>query len=104
MSFAYLDKMVYHRNNYKLLCEVPFMKVSVLLAALGLAGCLTACAPKTPDTLRQPATAESAAPTAAPAATAHTAAAQPPAPVGNLKNTGARAGRNKPEKTPPIGD
>ncbi len=26
------------------------MKVSVLLAALGLAGCLTACAPKTPDT------------------------------------------------------
>ena len=54
--------MVYHRNNYKLLCEVPFMKVSVLLAALGLAGCLTACAPKTPDTLRQPATAESAAP------------------------------------------
>lgn len=46
------------------------MKVSVLLAALGLAGCLTACAPKTPDTLRQPATAESAAPTAAPAATA----------------------------------
>ena len=85
--------MVYHRSNYKLLCEVPFMKVSVLLAALGLAGCLTACAPKTPDTLRQPATAESAAPTAAPAATAQPAAAEPAAAVGTVLPAGADAGR-----------
>lgn len=81
--------MVYHRNNYKLLCEVPFMKVSVLLAALGLAGCLTACAPKTPDTLRQPATAESAAPTAAPAATAQPAAARA------RRRSGHRAARRR---------
>lgn len=96
--------MVYHRNNYKLLCEVPFMKVSVLLAALGLAGCLTACAPKTPDTLRQPATAESAAPTAAPAATAQPAAAEPAAAVGTVLPTGADAGRSYLDETLFIGD
>lgn len=95
--------MVYHRNNYKLLCEVPFMKVSVLLAALGLAGCLTACAPKTPDTLRQPATAESAAPTAAPAATAQPAAAEPAA-VGTVLPAGADAGRSYLDETLFIGD
>lgn len=96
--------MVYHRNNYKLLCEVPFMKVSVLLAALGLAGCLTACAPKTPDTLRQPATAESAAPTAAPAATAQPTAAEPAAAVGTVLPTGADAGRSYLDETLFIGD
>lgn len=96
--------MVYHRNNYKLLCEVPFMKVSILLAALGLAGCLTACAPKTPDTLRQPATAESAAPTAAPAATAQPAAAEPAAAVGTVLPTGADAGRSYLDETLFIGD
>lgn len=96
--------MVYHRNNYKLLCEVPFMKVSVLLAALGLAGCLTACAPKTPDTLRQPATAESAAPTAAPATTAQPAAAEPAAAVGTVLPTGADAGRSYLDETLFIGD
>lgn len=96
--------MVYHRNNYKLLCEVPFMKVSVLLAALGLAGCLTACAPKTPDTLRQPATAESAAPTAAPAATAQPAAAEPAAAVGTVLPAGADAGRSYLDETLFIGD
>lgn len=96
--------MVYHRNNYKLLCEVPFMKVSVLLAALGLVGCLTACAPKTPDTLRQPATAESAAPTAAPAATAQPAAAEPAAAVGTVLPAGADAGRSYLDETLFIGD
>lgn len=96
--------MVYHRNNYKLLCEVPFMKVSVLLAALGLAGCLTACAPKTPDTLRQPATAESAAPTAAPAATAQPAAAESAAAVGTVLPAGADAGRSYLDETLFIGD
>lgn len=96
--------MVYHRNNYKLLCEVPFMKVSILLAALGLAGCLTACAPKTPDTLRQPATAESAAPTAAPAATAQPAAAEPAAAVGTVLPAGADAGRSYLDETLFIGD
>lgn len=96
--------MLYHRNNYKLLCEVPFMKVSVLLAALGLAGCLTACAPKTPDTLRQPATAESAAPTAAPAATAQPAAAEPAAAVGTVLPAGADAGRSYLDETLFIGD
>jgi uncharacterized repeat protein (TIGR02543 family) len=96
--------MVYHRNNYKLLCEVPFMKVSVLLAALGLAGCLTACAPKTPDTLRQPATVESAAPTAAPAATAQPAAAEPAAAVGTVLPAGADAGRSYLDETLFIGD
>lgn len=96
--------MVYHRNNYKLLCEVPFMKVSVLLAALGLAGCLTACAPKTPDTLRQPATAESAAPTAAPATTAQPAAAEPAAAVGTVLPAGADAGRSYLDETLFIGD
>lgn len=96
--------MVYHRNNYKLLCEVPFMKVSVLLAALGLAGCLTACAPKTPDTLRQPATAESAAPTTAPAATAQPAAAEPAAAVGTVLPAGADAGRSYLDETLFIGD
>ena len=96
--------MVYHRNNYKLLCEVPFMKVSVLLAALGLAGCLTACAPKTPDTLRQPATAESAAPTAAPAATAQPAAAESAAAVGTVLPAGADAGRSYLDGTLFIGD
>ena len=96
--------MVYHRDNYKLLCEVPFMKVSVLLAALGLAGCLTACAPKTPDTLRQPATAESAAPTAAPAATAQPAAAEPAAAVGTVLPAGADAGRSYLDETLFIGD
>lgn len=96
--------MVYHRNNYKLLCEVPFMKVSVLLAALGLAGCLTACAPKTPDTLRQPATAESAAPTAAPTATAQPAAAEPAAAVGTVLPAGADAGRSYLDETLFIGD
>jgi len=96
--------MVYHRNNYKLLCEVPFMKVSVLLVALGLAGCLTACAPKTPDTLRQPATAESAAPTAAPAATAQPAAAEPAATVGTVLPAGADAGRSYLDETLFIGD
>ena len=96
--------MVYHRNNYKLLCEVPFMKVSVLFAALGLAGCLTACAPKTPDTLRQPATAESAAPTAAPAATAQPAAAEPAAAVGTVLPAGADAGRSYLDETLFIGD
>lgn len=96
--------MVYHRSNYKLLCEVPFMKVSVLLAALGLAGCLTACAPKTPDTLRQPATAESAAPTAAPAATAQPAAAEPAAAVGTVLPAGADAGRSYLDETLFIGD
>lgn len=96
--------MVYHRNNYKLLCEVPFMKVSVLLAALGLAGCLTACAPKTPDTLRQPATAESAAPTAAPAATTQPAAAEPAAAVGTVLPAGADAGRSYLDETLFIGD
>lgn len=96
--------MVYHRSNYKLLCEVPFMKVSVLLAALGLAGCLTACAPKTPDTLRQPATAESAAPTAAPTATAQPAAAEPAAAVGTVLPAGADAGRSYLDETLFIGD
>ena len=96
--------MVYHRNNYKLLCEVPFMKVSVLLAALGLAGCLTACAPKTPDTIRQTATAESAAPTAAPAATAQPAAAEPAAAVGTVLPAGADAGRSYLDETLFIGD
>lgn len=96
--------MVYHRNNYKLLCEVPFMKVSILLAALWLAGCLTACAPKTPDTLRQPATAESAAPTAAPAATAQPAAAEPAAAVGTVLPAGADAGRSYLDETLFIGD
>ena len=80
------------------------MKVSVLLAALGLAGCLTACAPKTPDTLRQPATAESAAPTAAPAATAQPAAAEPAAAVGTVLPTGADAGRSYLDETLFIGD
>ena len=78
------------------------MKVSVLLAALGLAGCLTACAPKTPDTLRQPATAESAAPTAAPAATAQPAAAEPAAAVGTVLP--ADAGRSYLDETLFIGD
>lgn len=80
------------------------MKVSVLLAALGLAGCLTACAPKTPDTLRQPATAESAAPTAAPTATAQPAAAEPAAAVGTVLPTGADAGRSYLDETLFIGD
>ena len=80
------------------------MKVSVLLAALGLAGCLTACAPKTPDTLRQPATAESAAPTAAPAATAQPAAAEPVAAVGTVLPAGADAGRSYLDETLFIGD
>lgn len=80
------------------------MKVSVLLAALGLAGCLTACAPKTPDTLRQPATAESAAPTAAPAATAQPAAAEPTAAVGTVLPAGADAGRSYLDETLFIGD
>ena len=80
------------------------MKVSVLLAALGLASCLTACAPKTPDTLRQPATAESAAPTAAPAATAQPAAAEPAAAVGTVLPTGADAGRSYLDETLFIGD
>lgn len=80
------------------------MKVSVLLAALGLAGCLTACAPKTPDTLRQPATAESAAPTAAPAATVQPAAAEPAAAVGTVLPTGADAGRSYLDETLFIGD
>ena len=70
------------------------MKVSVLFAALGLAGCLTACAPKTPDTLRQPATAESAAPTAAPAATAQPASAEPAAALGTGRPACAVAGRS----------
>ena len=65
------------------------MKVSVLLAALGLAGCLTACAPKTPDTPRQPATAESAEPAAA---------------VGTVLPTGADAGRSYLDETLFIGD
>lgn len=80
------------------------MKVSVLLAALGLAGCLTACAPKTPDTLRQPATVESAAPTAAPAATAQPAAAEPAAAVGTVLPAGADAGRSYLDETLFIGD
>lgn len=80
------------------------MKVSLLLAALGLAGCLTACAPKTPDTLRQPATAESAAPTAAPAATAQPAAAEPAAAVGTVLPAGADAGRSYLDETLFIGD
>lgn len=80
------------------------MKVSVLLAALGLAGCLTACAPKTPDTLRQPATAESAAPTAAPATTAQPAAAEPAAAVGTVLPAGADAGRSYLDETLFIGD
>lgn len=80
------------------------MKVSVLLAALGLVGCLTACAPKTPDTLRQPATAESAAPTAAPAATAQPAAAEPAAAVGTVLPAGADAGRSYLDETLFIGD
>lgn len=80
------------------------MKVSVLFAALGLAGCLTACAPKTPDTLRQPATAESAAPTAAPAATAQPAAAEPAAAVGTVLPAGADAGRSYLDETLFIGD
>lgn len=80
------------------------MKVSVLLAALGLAGCLTACAPKTSDTLRQPATAESAAPTAAPAATAQPAAAEPAAAVGTVLPAGADAGRSYLDETLFIGD
>lgn len=80
------------------------MKVSVLLAALGLAGCLTACAPKTPDTLRQPATAESAAPTAAPTATAQPAAAEPVAAVGTVLPAGADAGRSYLDETLFIGD
>lgn len=80
------------------------MKVSVLLTALGLAGCLTACAPKTPDTLRQPATAESAAPTAAPAATAQPAAAEPAAAVGTVLPAGADAGRSYLDETLFIGD
>lgn len=80
------------------------MKVSILLAALGLAGCLTACAPKTPDTLRQPATAESAAPTAAPAATAQPAAAEPVAAVGTVLPAGADAGRSYLDETLFIGD
>ena len=80
------------------------MKVSVLLAALGLAGCLTACAPKTPDTLRQPATAESAAPTAAPAATAQPAAAESVAAVGTVLPAGADAGRSYLDETLFIGD
>lgn len=80
------------------------MKVSVLLAALGLAGCLTACAPKTPDTLLQPATAESAAPTAAPAATAQPAAAEPAAAVGTVLPAGADAGRSYLDETLFIGD
>lgn len=80
------------------------MKVSVLLAALGLAGCLTACAPKTPDTLRQPATAESAAPTAAPAATAQPAAAESAAAVGTVLPAGADAGRSYLDETLFIGD
>ena len=80
------------------------MKVSVLLAALGLAGCLTACAPKTPDTLRQPATAESAAPTAAPTATAQPAAAEPAAAVGTVLPAGADAGRSYLDETLFIGD
>ena len=80
------------------------MKVSVLLAALGLAGCLTACAPKTPDTLRQPATAESAAPTAAPAATAQPAAAEPAAAVGTVLPAGTDAGRSYLDETLFIGD
>lgn len=80
------------------------MKVSVLLVALGLAGCLTACAPKTPDTLRQPATAESAAPTAAPAATAQPAAAEPAATVGTVLPAGADAGRSYLDETLFIGD
>lgn len=80
------------------------MKVSVLLAALGLAGCLTACAPKTPDTLLQPATAESAAPTAAPAITAQPAAAEPAAAVGTVLPAGADAGRSYLDETLFIGD
>ena len=80
------------------------MKVSVLLAALGLVGCLTACAPKTPDILRQPATAESAAPTAAPAATAQPAAAEPVAAVGTVLPAGADAGRSYLDETLFIGD
>lgn len=80
------------------------MKVSILLAALWLAGCLTACAPKTPDTLRQPATAESAAPTAAPAATAQPAAAEPAAAVGTVLPAGADAGRSYLDETLFIGD
>lgn len=80
------------------------MKVSVLLAALGLVGCLTACAPKTPDTLRQPATAESAAPTAAPTATAQPAAAEPVAAVGTVLPAGADAGRSYLDETLFIGD
>ena len=80
------------------------MKVSVLLAALGLAGCLTACAPKTPDTLRQPATAESAAPTAAPAATAQPAVAEPAAAVGTVLPAGTDAGRSYLDETLFIGD
>lgn len=80
------------------------MKVSVLLAALGLAGCLTACAPKTPDTLQQPATAESAAPTAAPAATVQPAAAEPAAAVGTVLPAGADAGRSYLDETLFIGD
>ena len=74
------------------------------MAALGLAGCLTACAPKTPDTLRQPATAESAAPTAAPAATAQPAAAEPAAAVGTVLPAGADAGRSYLDETLFIGD
>ncbi len=80
------------------------MKVSVLLAALGLAGCLTACAPKAPDTLLQPATAESAAPTAAPATTAQPAAAEPAAAVGTVLPAGADAGRSYLDETLFIGD
>ena len=80
------------------------MKVSVLLAALGLAGCLTACAPKTPDTIRQTATAESAAPTAAPTATAQPAAAEPAAAVGTVLPAGADAGRSYLDETLFIGD
>lgn len=80
------------------------MKVSVLLAALGLVGCLTACAPKTPDTLRQPATAESAVPTATPAATAQPAAAEPAAAVGTVLPAGADAGRSYLDETLFIGD
>lgn len=80
------------------------MKVSVLLAALGLAGCLTACAPKTPDTLLQPATAESAAPTAAPATTAQPATAEPAAAVGTVLPAGADAGRSYLDETLFIGD
>ena len=80
------------------------MKVSALLAAVGLAACLTACGPKQTDTTPQPATAESAAPTAAPTATVQPTAAEPAAEVGTILPETADAGRSYLDETLFIGD